>query len=124
MGACPISATTTESSNNRLAKRLPTLSVEPSGVVYDDPGERVLLPTGWTTTSDPAVIEADRVALREVAWVTREALALVREGVAQDVEFLARKRRTRLHRGAEHVLTRTREAGPPRGKTRGGAGPV
>jgi len=57
-------------------------------VVYDDPGERVPLPTGWTTTSDPAVIEADRVALREVAWVTREALALVREGVAQDVEFL------------------------------------
>ncbi len=79
-------------------------------MVYDDPGERVLLPTGWTTTSDPAVIEADRVALREVAWVTREAPALVREGVAQDVEFLARKRRTRLHRGAEHVLTRTREA--------------
>ena len=44
----------------------------------------------------PAVIEADRAALAEVAWVSHEALTLAREGVGQDdprrVEFVARKR--------------------------------
>jgi len=45
---------------------------------------------------DPAVLEADRAALAEVAWVSREALAPAREGVRQDdprrAGFLARKR--------------------------------
>ena len=34
---------------------------------------------------DPAVLEADRAALREVAWVSHDALALAREGVGRQM---------------------------------------